>query len=78
MRIVDIIEKKRDNIELTKEEIDFLLDECQKGNVPDYQLSAFLMATYFNDMTDKELVEFTKKMRDSGAIEKVQIGRAHV
>lgn len=68
MRIVDIIEKKRDNIELTKEEIDFLLDECQKGNVPDYQLSAFLMATYFNDMTDKELVEFTKKMRDSGDI----------
>lgn len=68
MRIVDIIQKKRDNIELNKEEIDFLLDECTKGNVPDYQLSAFLMATYFNDMSDKELIEFTLKMRDSGDI----------
>lgn len=68
MRIVDIIQKKRDNIELNKEEIDFLLDECTKGNVPDYQLSAFLMATYFNDMSDNELIEFTLKMRDSGDI----------
>ena len=58
MRIVDIIQKKRDGIELTKEEIDYLLDECQKGIVPDYQLSAFLMATYFNGMTDEELIEF--------------------
>ncbi|WP_068267418.1 thymidine phosphorylase [Caviibacter abscessus] len=66
MRIVDIIQKKRDGIELEKQEIDFLLDECQKGTVPDYQLSAFLMATYFQDMTDNELIEFTKKMRDSG------------
>lgn len=68
MRIVDIIQKKRDNIELEKEEIDFLLDECMKGNVPDYQLSAFLMATYFNDMSDKELIEFTLKMRNSGDV----------
>lgn len=68
MRIVDIIQKKRDNIELTKEEIDFLLDECSNQKVPDYQLTAFLMATYFNDMTDKELIEFTLKMRDSGDI----------
>ncbi|MDU4653140.1 MAG: thymidine phosphorylase, partial [Sneathia sanguinegens] len=68
MRIVDIIQNKRDNIELTKEEIDFLLDECQAQRVPDYQLSAFLMATYFNGMTDKELIEFTLKMRDSGDI----------
>lgn len=66
MRIVDIIQRKRDGIELEKQEIDFLLDECQKGTVPDYQLSAFLMATYFQDMTDNELIEFTKKMRDSG------------
>ena len=72
MRVVDIIQNKRDGIELTKEEIDFLLDECQKGNVPDYQLSAFLMATYFQDMTDAELLEFTKKMRDSGDIIKFE------
>lgn len=72
MRIVDIIQKKRDGIELTKEEIDYLLDECQKGIVPDYQLSAFLMATYFNGMTDEELIEFTKKMRDSGDVIKFE------
>lgn len=72
MRIVDIIQDKRDGIELSKEQIDFLLDECQAKRVPDYQLSAFLMATYFNDMTDRELIEFTLKMRDSGDIIKFE------
>lgn len=66
MRVVDLIEKKRDKKELTKEEINFLLGEYLKGNVPDYQMSSFLMATYFNDMTEKELLEFTITMRDSG------------
>lgn len=72
MRIVDIIQNKRDGIELTKAEIDFLLDECQRANVPDYQVSAFLMATYFQGMTDEELIEFTLKMRDSGDIIKFE------
>ena len=67
MRIVDLIEKKREKEELTKEEIKFLLNEYLVGNVPDYQMSAFLMATYFNDMTAGELLEFTMTMRDSGA-----------
>lgn len=66
MRIVDLIEKKREKVELTKEEIKFLLNEYLVGNVPDYQMSAFLMATYFNDMTAGELLEFTMTMRDSG------------
>ncbi len=66
MRIVDLIEKKREKVELTKEEIKFLLNEYLVGNVPDYQMSAFLMATYFNDMTAGELLEFTMMMRDSG------------
>ena len=66
MRIVDLIEKKREKEELTKEEIKFLLNEYLMGNVPDYQMSAFLMATYFNDMTAGELLEFTMTMRDSG------------
>ena len=66
MRIVDLIEKKREKEELTKEEIKFLLNEYLVGNVPDYQMSAFLMATYFNDMTAGELLEFTMTMRDSG------------
>lgn len=66
MRIVDLIEKKREKEELTKEEIKFLLNEYLVGDVPDYQMSAFLMATYFNDMTAGELLEFTMTMRDSG------------
>ena len=66
MRIVDLIEKKREKEELTKEEIKFLLNEYLVGNMPDYQMSAFLMATYFNDMTAGELLEFTMTMRDSG------------
>nr|WP_315047173.1 thymidine phosphorylase [uncultured Leptotrichia sp.] len=66
MRAVDIIEKKREKEELTGEEIKFLLNGYLKGNVPDYQMSAFLMATYFNDMTARELLEFTMTMRDSG------------
>ena len=68
MRVVDLIEKKRDNHKLTEEEIKFLLDEYLDGNVPDYQMSSFLMATYFNDMTTEELLTFTITMRDSGDI----------
>lgn len=68
MRVVDLIEKKRDNENLNEEEIKFLLDEYLDGNVPDYQMSSFLMATYFNDMTAEELLTFTITMRDSGDI----------
>lgn len=72
MRIVDLIEKKREKEELTKDEIHFLLNEYLKGNVPDYQMSAFLMAVYFNDMTKSELFEFTSLMRDSGDVIKFE------
>ena len=72
MRVVDLIEKKREKEELTKEEIHFLLSEYLRGNVPDYQMSAFLMAVYFNDMTKAELLEFTTLMRDSGEIIKFE------
>jgi len=58
MRIVDLIEKKREKEELTKEEIKFLLNEYLVGNVPDYQMSAFLMATYFNMRDSGDTVEF--------------------
>ncbi len=68
MRAVDLIEKKRDKKELNKEEIKFLLTEYLNGKVPDYQMSSFLMATYFNDMTKEELLEFTMTMRDSGDV----------
>lgn len=72
MRIVDLIQKKRDKVELTSEEISYFLDQVQNNSMPDYQLSSFLMATYFNGMTDNEMIEFTKKMRDSGDIIKFE------
>lgn len=68
MRIVDIIQKKRNSYKLKSEEISFLLDEYQSGNVPDYQMSAFLMAVYFNGMDKEELKVFTQKMMNSGDI----------
>ena len=66
MRAVDIIQKKRDNNELSETEIEFLLNGYLSGNIPDYQMTAFLMAVYFNDMTKNELLKFTMLMRDSG------------
>ena len=66
MRAVDIIQKKRDNNELSEMEIEFLLNGYLSGNIPDYQMTAFLMAVYFNDMTKNELLKFTMLMRDSG------------
>ena len=66
MRVVDIIDKKKKNKELTKAEIGFLLEGYLKGTVPDYQMSSFLMSVYFNNMTKDELTNFTLTMRDSG------------
>ena len=66
MRVVDIIDKKKKNNELTKAEIEFLLEGYLSGKVPDYQMSSFLMSVYFNNMTKAELTNFTLTMRDSG------------
>lgn len=66
MRMVDIIVKKRDNYELTKEEIEFVIDGYVKGNIPDYQVSSFLMAVFNNGMTDEEQYALTKAMLESG------------
>ena len=54
MRMVDIIDKKRNGGELTQEEIQTFVDGVVSGEIPDYQTSALLMATYFKDMTDAE------------------------
>ena len=66
MRMVDIIEKKRNGEELTKEEIRFFVEGYTNGTVPDYQVSALLMAIYFQDMTDAERAELTMAMVESG------------
>jgi pyrimidine-nucleoside phosphorylase len=66
MHIIDIITKKRDGYELTKEEINYLIKSYTKGAIPDYQISAFLMATYFNQMTEQEATHLALAMRDSG------------
>lgn len=68
MRQVDIIIKKRDNIELSKDEIKFMIDGYTKGDIPDYQMSAFLMAIYFNGMTDNEVFYLTESMMNSGDV----------
>lgn len=68
MRIVDLIEKKRDKKNLNKQEIEFLLQEYLSGRVPDYQMSVFLMAVYFNGMNEEELLSFTMTMRNSGDV----------
>lgn len=65
MRMYDIIEKKRDSKELTKEEIDFFVSEYSKDNIPDYQASALLMAMYLNGMSNEELVNLTFAMANS-------------
>ncbi|HJH11746.1 MAG TPA: pyrimidine-nucleoside phosphorylase [Metalysinibacillus jejuensis] len=66
MRIVDIIEKKRDGHALTKEEITFFIEGYTNGEIPDYQASALLMAIYFTDMTDEERANLTLAMVASG------------
>jgi pyrimidine-nucleoside phosphorylase len=66
MRMYDIIEKKRDGKELTKEEIYFFINGYTKGDIPDYQVSALMMAIYFQDMTDNERALLTKAMVESG------------
>ncbi len=68
MRAVDVIIKKRDNLELTEEEIKFMVDGYTKGEIEDYQMSAFLMAIYFNGMTEAETTMLTKAMLYSGDV----------
>jgi pyrimidine-nucleoside phosphorylase len=66
MRAVDIIIKKREKRELTKEEIDFLVEGFTDGEVSDYQMSAWAMAVLLNDMTDEETTHLTMALARSG------------
>ncbi|WP_172254641.1 pyrimidine-nucleoside phosphorylase [Saccharibacillus deserti] len=81
MRMVDLIEKKRDGKELTTEEINFIIEGYTKGDIPDYQVSAFAMAVFFKDMTQRERADLTMAMVNSGdtidlsAIEGVKVDK---
>ncbi|MDL4841217.1 pyrimidine-nucleoside phosphorylase [Aquibacillus rhizosphaerae] len=66
MRMVDLISKKRNGEELTKQEIDFIIEGYTNENIPDYQMSALAMAIYFQDMTNSERVHLTMAMAESG------------
>lgn len=72
MRVVDLIDKKKKNGVHTKEEIDFLIKSLMDGSASDYQISAWLMAVYFNSMTEDETVHLTQAFVDSG--EKIDLG----
>ncbi|MBR3804396.1 MAG: thymidine phosphorylase [Clostridia bacterium] len=66
MRAYDIIKKKRDGFELSKSEIDFFVNGAVSGEIKDYQVSAFLMAVYFKGMTERETLDFTLAIANSG------------
>src|SRR5437867_12042475 len=66
MRTVDLIHRKRDGEELESGEISYLIDAYTRGEIPDYQMSALLMAVYFTGMTDREVTALTECMMRSG------------
>ncbi len=66
MRMYDLIAKKRDGETLTQQEIEFIIDGFTKGEIPDYQMSAFLMAVYLKGMTNEETAQMTLAMAHSG------------
>lgn len=66
MRMVDLIEKKRDGHELTTEEIQFMIEGYTEGTIPDYQISALMMAVFFQGMSERERADLTMAMVQSG------------
>jgi pyrimidine-nucleoside phosphorylase len=66
MRMVDLIEKKRDGYELATEEINFIVEGFTNGSIPDYQMSAFSMAIFFKGLTEQERADLTMAMVNSG------------
>jgi len=68
VRMVDIIKKKRDGGKLSHEEISFVVESYTQGNIPDYQVAAFLMAVYFQGMDPEEMAYLTREMMESGEV----------
>lgn len=68
MRMIDIIEKKRDGKSLSKEEIEFFIKGYTEGDIPDYQASSLTMAIFFQDMNEEERAALTMAMVNSGDV----------
>ena len=68
MRMVDLIDKKRDGKALTTEEMNWMIEHYTNGDIPDYQMSSFAMATYFQGMNDEERAALTMAMVHSGDV----------
>lgn len=68
MRMIDIIAKKREKQELTKQEIEYFIGEYTKGKIKDYQVAALLMAIFLNGMSNEEMLNLTKAMAYSGEV----------
>ncbi len=68
MRTLDLIAKKRNGEILSKTEIDFIIESYTKGDIPDYQMSALLMAIFFQGMNHEEATHLALAMRDSGDV----------
>jgi len=66
MHAIDVIAKKRDGGELSQEEIEFFIQGYTRGEIPDYQAAAWLMAVYLHGMTDRETHDLTLAMARSG------------
>lgn len=66
MRVYDIIKKKRDGLSLTTEEINYFIENYTNDNIPDYQISALLMAIYLNKLDKRETLDLTKAIINSG------------
>lgn len=68
MRLIDLIEKKQQGLEHTSEEINYIIDSLVNNHAPDYQISAWLMAVYFQGLSDKETIYLTDSLIQSGEI----------
>ncbi|HOF29005.1 MAG TPA: thymidine phosphorylase, partial [Anaerolineaceae bacterium] len=68
MRALDLIIKKRDQLPLTKQEIDYLISAYTHDEIPDYQMAAWAMAVLLNGMTDQEITDLTMAMAHSGEV----------
>ena len=68
MNMHEIINKTRHKQQLSREEIKYLVEGYVSGEIPDYQVSAWLMAVYFNGLSEQETIDLTLAMENSGEI----------